>query len=256
MIMGEYSELARRVVKSMNNFKSEKLIGTTVQHKYDPHEIASLIDHTNLNPDAVEQDIIRLCNEADEYGFASAVAQPCWTSAIKNNLQNPDVKICGIAGFPLGGHTTGVKAAEAARCVDDGADDVDMVINIGWVKQASWKSVEDDISQVVKAVDVSTTVKVIIECCLLTDEEKIKASLCTVNAGAHFVKSSTGFSKWGAKASDIALMRKVVGDDFGVKASGGIRTTDAIIEMIDAGADRIGTSSGVQIVKNLMTGEE
>ena len=216
---------------------------------FSPGKIASLIDHTVLKPDAVEDDIIRICREADRYTFASAVAQPCWIETIKKNLENPKVKICGISGFPLGGHKSVVKALEAEKCVQDGADEVDMVINIGWVKQGDWKLVEDDISQVVKAVDNSTIVKVIIECCLLTDEEKIKASLGTVNAGAHFVKSSTGFSKWGAKTSDIELMRKVVGVDFGVKASGGIRDLSFAIELINAGANRIGSSSGVQIME-------
>lgn len=209
--------------------------------------IASLIDHTVLNPAATADDIARLCAEADRFGFASAVAQPCWMKFIRNALTNPHVRVCGIAGFPLGGSAAAVKAAEAAGCVDDGAGEVDMVINIGRAKMGDWNFVQKEISQVVEAAGESA-VKVIIECCLLTDEEKVKACLCAVNGGAHWVKSSTGFSKHGARVADIALMRRVVGPDFGVKASGGIRNLPALIEMIKAGADRIGASSGAEIM--------
>ncbi len=210
-------------------------------------DIAALIDHTLLKPEAAAKDIKRLCSEADRFGFASAVAQPCWIKLIKQTLKNPAVRVCGIAGFPLGGHSTAVKAAETAGCVEDGADEVDMVINIGWAKMGEWKAVEEEIAAVVEAAK-GAAVKVIIECCLLTDEEKVKACLCAVQSGAKWVKSSTGFSKWGAKVSDIALMRRVVGPDFGVKASGGIRDLAAVLEMIKAGADRIGASSGATIM--------
>lgn len=211
-------------------------------------DLAALIDHTILKPESTAEDILKLCGEADRYGFASAVTQPCWVKLTKETLKNPKVRVCGISGFPLGGHTTAIKAAEAAQCVEDGADEVDMVMNIGCARQGDWDSVERDIAEVVKAVNDSTIVKVIIECCLLTEEEKVKASLCAVNAGADFVKTSTGFSKWGAKASDVALIRRVVGPEFGVKASGGIRDLAAVIKMTKAGADRIGTSAGIRIL--------
>ena len=250
--MGDYTELVKRVVKALDDNSHNKSTTEENWSDFSQPKIASFIDHTVLKPDAAEEDILKLCAEADRYGFASAVAQPCWIETIRNNLGNPKVKICGIAGFPLGGHKTIVKALETEKCVEDGAHEVDMVMNIGWAKQGSWDLVEDDISQVVKAAGASTVVKVIIECCLLTDEEKIKASLCTVNAGAHFVKSSTGFSKGGAKTSDIELMRKVVGAEFGVKASGGIRDLSFVIELIKAGANRIGASGSVQIMEEFL----
>jgi deoxyribose-phosphate aldolase len=211
-------------------------------------DLATLIDHTLLKPEATRDEIILLCQQADQYSFASAVAQPLWIKLIRQTLQNPRVKVCGISGFPLGGHKTRIKALEAELCVEDGADEVDMVMNLGFAKQGDWKAVQDDIEAVAKAISGSALLKVILECSLLTDEEKIKGCLCAVDAGAQFVKTSTGFSTQGAKASDVALLRKVVGPDFGVKASGGIRTLEQTLEMVKAGANRIGTSAGVKIM--------
>jgi len=211
------------------------------------HEIARIIDHTMLKPDADENTIAKLCAEADKYGFASVCVNPCWIKLCRELVKNPEVKICGVAGFPLGANTSIVKAAETSILVEDGADEIDMVINLGGAKSGKWDNVEHDIAQVVKAAGTAA-VKVIIEACFLTDEEKVKACLCAVNAGAAFVKTSTGFGKWGAKASDVALMRRVVGQDIGVKAAGGIKTFAEALEMVGKGADRIGASAGVAIV--------
>ena len=217
------------------------LAGQLSQH------IASMIDHTLLKPDAAAEDITQLCQEANQYGFASVCVNPCWIKTCRELIENPQVKICGVAGFPLGANKSEIKAAEAALCVEEGADEIDMVMNIGYAKQAEWASVENDMTELVKAVSPAG-VKVIIEACLLTDEEKIKACLCAVEAGASFVKTSTGFSKWGAKASDVALMRRIVGPDVGVKAAGGIKDFSGALEMVKKGADRIGASAGIKII--------
>lgn len=209
-------------------------------------EIAALIDHTILKPEATAEDIIRLCGEADKFGFASVCVNPCWIKLCRETVQNPQVCICGVAGFPLGANKSAVKAAEAALCVDDGANEVDMVMNVGFAKQGDWNAVEMEMAEVVKAAEPAE-VKVIIEACLLTDEEKVKACLCAVSAGVSYVKTSTGFSKWGAKAADVALMRRVVGPHIGVKAAGGIRDFASALEMVQKGADRIGASAGVKI---------
>ena len=210
-------------------------------------EIASLIDHTILKPEATAEEVIRLCGEADKFGFASVCVNPCWIKLCRETVKNPKVSVCGVAGFPLGANRPDIKAAEAALCLEDGANEVDMVMNVGFAKQGDWSSVEKEMAEVVKAVQPAE-VKVIIEACLLTDEEKVKACLCAVDAGASYVKTSTGFSKWGAKASDVALMRRVVGPDIGVKAAGGIRDFASVLEMLQEGADRIGASAGVKIV--------
>ena len=211
-------------------------------------QIASIIDHTLLKPNAVSGDIIRMCRESEKYGFTSVCVNPCRVKLCKETLQDSTVKICSISGFPLGAAATIIKAAEAEGCVRDGADEVDMVMNIGWAKEGKWDEVEKDIAAVVETVKGRAIVKVIIEACLLTDEEKIKACLCAKNAGAAFVKTSTSFGEWGAKAADVALMRRAAGDDMGVKAAGGIKDLQTAIEMVKNGADRIGTSSGVKIV--------
>jgi deoxyribose-phosphate aldolase len=220
-------------------------LGLTTELK---REIAGLIDHTILKPETTAADVIKLCQEADKYGFASVCTNPCWIKLCRETVKNPDVRVCGVSGFPLGANRSVVKAAEAGLCAEDGADEVDMVMNVGFAKNGDWDKVEKDISAVVEA-GTGAKIKVIIEACLLTDEEKVKACLCAVNAGAHFVKTSTGFSKWGAKASDVALMRRVVGPDIGVKAAGGIKDFATALEMVGKGADRIGASAGVAIVK-------
>lgn len=212
---------------------------------------AAFIDHTLLLPDATEEEIYQLCQEAKTYGFASVCVNPCWVKYCKSLLQHTNVKVCTVIGFPLGATTTGTKAFEAGLAVEEGADEIDMVINIGWLKARDYERVKEDIQQVVKAAN-GRVVKVIIETCLLTDEEKVKACQLAVEAGAQFVKTSTGFSKAGATAEDVSLMRKTVGKTIGVKASGGIRSFSDMKKMIDAGADRIGTSSGVKIIKETL----
>ncbi|MBC8277486.1 MAG: deoxyribose-phosphate aldolase [FCB group bacterium] len=210
-------------------------------------EIARMIDHTVLKPDATEEMISVLCDEAMKYCFASVCVNPCWIRMCRTRITDPAVKVCGVAGFPLGSNLTTVKAVETSLMAEDGADEIDMVMNVGWAKSGQWNQVEKDIAEVVRASG-DAHVKVIIEACFLTDEEKVKACLCSVNAGADYVKTSTGFGKWGAKAADVALMRRVVGPHIGVKAAGGIRDFSDALEMVGKGADRIGASAGIKIV--------
>ena len=210
-------------------------------------EVNKYIEHTNLKPTATEEDIIKLCNEAKEYNFRGVCVNPSFVSLVKNHLEGTDVKVVTVIGFPLGANSSEVKAFEAKKAVEDGADEVDMVIHIGFLKSGDYDYVFEDISSVVNAAKVP--VKVIIETCHLTDEEKIAACLIAKEAGAAFVKTSTGFGTHGAKIEDVSLMRWVVGNDLGVKASGGIRTYEDAINMIKAGANSLGTSSGISIVK-------
>ncbi|MCR4437737.1 MAG: deoxyribose-phosphate aldolase [bacterium] len=210
-------------------------------------ELARLIDHTLLKPDASRQQIVRLCEEAVQYGFASICVNPCWAKLCAAAVRGSGVLVCSVVGFPLGANLMRVKAIEAARAVQDGADEIDMVMNIGMLKSGEHRYVEEDIRGVVRAA-APAHVKVIIEACLLTDAEKIHACLLAQRAGAHFVKTSTGFSTGGATAADVALMRRVVGTSMGVKAAGGIRDFEAAQAMVAAGADRIGASASVSIV--------
>ena len=211
-------------------------------------DLAKYIDHTILKPDATEAQIEKLCAEAVEYGFASVCVNPCRIALAAKLLAGTDVAPCCVIGFPLGASTTAAKAYEAADAAANGAKEIDMVINVGDAKDGLWDAVEADIAGVVRAIEGRALLKVIIETCLLTDEEKVEACRAAVRAGADFVKTSTGFSKAGATAYDVALMRKTVGPDVGVKAAGGIRTyADAVI-MIEAGASRIGASAGVAIL--------
>lgn len=206
------------------------------------------IDHTVLKADTSKAKVQQIIDEAIQYDFMSVCINPTWVSFAAKQLATTDVKVCTVIGFPLGANTSAVKAFEAADAIKHGADEVDMVINIGAAKDGDWDLVESDIQAVVDAsVDVLT--KVIIETSLLTDEEKIKACQAAVRAGADFVKTSTGFSTAGATVSDIALMRQTVGPDMGVKASGGVRSIADAQAMIDAGATRLGTSNGVDIMK-------
>lgn len=206
------------------------------------------IDHTMLKPDAVCQDIVKLCDEAKQYQFAAVCVSPVWAKLTKERLTGSAVKLCSVVGFPLGTSSSAVKTAETAQLVQIGADEIDMVIHIGALKDKEYAKVKDEIKAVVQAA-IPAVVKVIIETCLLTDEEKrIAAQLC-VDAGAHYVKTSTGFSKGGATVQDVALLRAVVGPNFGVKASGGIRDRVTALEMIEAGATRLGTSSGIAIIE-------
>jgi deoxyribose-phosphate aldolase len=210
-------------------------------------DIASLIDHTLLKPDTTEKEIRNLCREAREHGFAAVCVNPIWVSLCHRLIKSTGVMVGTVIGFPLGAIPARAKAEEAARAVVEGADELDMVMNIGFLKSGRDAEVEEEIRGVVQAAE-GRTVKVIIEAALLTDEEKVKACTLAQRAGAHFVKTSTGFSKGGATARDVALMRRVVGESMGVKASGGIKTGADARKMIQAGASRIGASAGIAIV--------
>lgn len=212
------------------------------------NNIASYIDHTVLAADATEEKIQKLCTEAKEWKFASVCVNTCWTKFCAKELKGTGVNVCTVVGFPLGAMCTKAKAFEAKCAVEDGATEVDMVINIGLLKDHKDDLVEEDIREVKKACG-DKVLKVIIEACLLTDEEKVRACELSVKAGADFVKTSTGFSKWGAKVEDVALMRKTVGSKVGVKAAGGIRTYEDAVKMIEAGANRLGCSAGIAIVQ-------
>lgn len=207
------------------------------------------IDHTILNADATKSDIKKICNEAIKYNFKTVCIHPYWIPFAKKELDGTEVGITTVIGFPLGANATEVKAFEAKQAVKDGANEVDMVINIGALKSRKYKLVSKDIKAVINAVNKGIIVKVIIETALLTKKEKIAASELSKQAGADFVKTSTGFSTGGASVEDIKLMRATVGPDIGVKASGGVRTYEDAIAMIEAGATRIGASSSVEIVQ-------
>lgn len=213
-------------------------------------EVCEFIDHTLLKPEATQEDIKRLTSEAIKFSFWSCCVNPCWISLVKEELEGSPIKVCSVIGFPLGATTTDAKATEARTYAALGADELDMVINVGLLKSGRYQEVEDDIKAVVAAAD-GKIIKVILETGVLTKEEKIRACEITIKAGAHFVKTSTGFGTGSATIEDIKLMCSVVGPDFGVKASGGIRTWDQVIELIHAGASRIGTSASVQIIKSL-----
>jgi len=212
-------------------------------------DIASIIDHTLLKPDATEKDIKKVCREALTYGFVSVCINPFWVKLVSRLLQNSTVKTCTVIGFPLGSNAPEVKAFETRNAVMNGAEEVDMVINIGALKSGKYEEVKRDIEGVVKASGPHVMVKVILETGLLTDEEKIKGSVLAMEAGADFIKTSTGFGPGGATAYDVALMRKAVDGCLGVKAAGGIRSYEKTVEMLKAGATRIGASASVQIVK-------
>ena len=214
----------------------------------DKKTIAAMIDHTLLKPEVTPAQIEKLCAEAAEYHFASVCVNPVYIPLAARLLKGTGVKVCCVVGFPLGAIAPEQKAAEAASCAAMGAEELDMVIHVGAAKAGDWALVQRDIEGVVKAA-AGHTVKVIIETCLLTDEEKVKACEAAKAAGAHFVKTSTGFSTGGATTHDIALMRKTVGPEMGVKASGGIRDYETAMAMIEAGANRIGASAGIAIVE-------
>ena len=200
------------------------------------------LDHTLLKADATRADILAVTAEAKQYHTASVCVNTCYTTLVAQELKDSGVKTCVVVGFPLGAMASGAKAVEAALAVREGAEEVDMVMNIGAAKAGDWAAVQADIAAVVNAAKPAI-VKVIIETCLLTDEQKVNACIAAKAAGAAFVKTSTGFSTGGATAEDIALMRKTVGPDMGVKASGGVRTKEQALAMIEAGATRIGCSS-------------
>src|SRR3954451_15308620 len=225
-------------------------IGLVLGQAGSARDWASLIDHTLLKPEANEDDIRRLCEEAAQFHFASVCVNPTWVRASACHLRGSGVPVCTVIGFPLGATLPDVKAYEARRAIFNGAREVDMVINIGALKSGDDCAVEDDIKAVVEAAHENHILcKVIIETALLTDEEKVRASLAAKNAGADFVKTSTGFSKGGATVHDVSLMRHTVGHALGVKASGGVKGIDDARAMFEAGATRIGASVGVKIAQ-------
>ncbi|MEC0206170.1 deoxyribose-phosphate aldolase [Paenibacillus lautus] len=211
--------------------------------------IAGMIDHTLLKADATQAEITKITEEAKKYEFASVCVNPTWVSYCAEQLADTNVKVCTVIGFPLGAATSAVKAFEAKDAIANGATEVDMVINIGALKDRNDELVLKDIQAVVDAAKDKALVKVIIETSLLTEEEKVRACKLSVQAGADFVKTSTGFSTGGATPEDVALMRKTVGENIGVKASGGVRSKEDMDRMIEAGATRIGASSGVKIME-------
>jgi deoxyribose-phosphate aldolase len=224
-------------------------IGTNGEDSGYYKEIASFIDHTLLKPDAIEADIKRLCEEALTYGFASVCVNPCWVPLAHRLLYGTQVKVGTVIGFPLGANTSEVKAFEARTAISAGAQEIDMVINVGALRDGKYEAVKRDIDLVVKASGPLAKLKVILETAYLSDEEKIKGCVLAMEAGADFVKTSTGFGPEGATARDVALMKRVVDGFLGIKAAGGIHSYEQAIEMIEAGATRIGASAGIQIAR-------
>ena len=212
-------------------------------------EIAKFIDHTALSAEKNEQDIIKLCDEAIENGFFSVCINSGYIPLAKEKLQGSDVKICTVVGFPLGANLTSVKAFETKEAIRAGADEIDMVINVGWIKSQKWQAVKADIQAVLQAC-AGIPLKVILETCLLTKDEIVQACEICKALNVAFVKTSTGFNKGGATVEDVALMKQTVGE-IGVKASGGVRDTQTALAMIEAGATRIGASAGIAIIKGL-----
>jgi len=222
--------------------------------KYTPKELARLIDHTLLKPEATDRDIIALCRQARDFGFAAVCINPCYIALACRELEKSPVNVCAVIGFPLGACDPAVKAFEAAAAVRAGASEIDVVMNIGFFKSGLIRQAEDDLVGVARAARYEkegVIIKVILETCLLTDEEKAAACRMAVAAGADFVKTSTGLNKWGALVSDVMLLRQSVGPGIGVKAAGGIRDLATALSMLEAGATRIGSSSGVAIINEL-----
>jgi deoxyribose-phosphate aldolase len=239
-----------RSAKLLNEF----LNGTIPDFPFQKETLASFIDHTLLRPEATDDEVIKICKEAMDYSFASVCINPSFVMLCTEILKGSAVKVCTVIGFPLGANTAEVKCYEAEQAMKNGAMEIDMVINIGKLKLKDYQYVYKDINQVIQIAKTNKGIsKVIIETALLNDEEKVRACIIAKDAGADFVKTSTGFSKSGAAASDIALMRFVVGSAMGVKASGGIRTFEDAQRMIENGANRLGTSAGVQIIKGIRT---
>jgi len=212
--------------------------------------VAGMIDHTLLKPDATKREIETLCREAKEFGFASVCVNPTWVATCARLVRGSSVAVCSVVGFPLGATTADTKQYETRRAIFDGAREIDMVINVGALKSGDLHLVESDIRAVTSACrETNVLSKVIIETALLSDEEKVTACTLAKAAAAHFVKTSTGFGPGGATAEDVALMRRIVGEDMGIKASGGVRTLEGVKAMVAAGATRIGASAGVRIVQ-------
>lgn len=210
------------------------------------------IDHTLLRADSTEEQIVNICNESKKYDFMSVCINPYWVKKAAESLQGSNVKVCTVVGFPLGANLTEVKVFETKQAIKDGANEIDMVINVGELKNKNYEVVKNDIKAVVDAAKGLAVTKAIIETCLLTDEEKVKVCELAKEAGIDFVKTSTGFSTGGATAGDVKLMRKTVGPNLGVKASGGVRSLEDAKKFIEAGATRLGASSGVKIIEDLI----
>ncbi len=247
------------ILKSLNldNDKIQELISQAKNYMPSKNkieltnkELTKFIDHTLLKPDACEKDILRLCNEAIEYSFFSVCVNPVWVEFCFNHLKSTNVKVCTVIGFPIGSNKTEIKLIEAEKAISDGAEELDMVINIGKLKSSDYEYVYDEIKQLADLTKkFNSLLKVIIETCLLTDEEKVIASVICKYAGADFIKTSTGFSTGGAKLEDVILM-KIAGDNLLVKASGGIKSKNDAINFIVNGASRLGTSSGIKIIND------
>ncbi|MBN2323110.1 MAG: deoxyribose-phosphate aldolase [Spirochaetes bacterium] len=258
----EQKELIERiteeVMRRLQSGSAEKkgaAAGQTVPGVISPAEVARYIDHTQLKPEATKEQIETLCAEAKEYKFYAVCVNTTWVVYCAKLLRGSGVKIACVIGFPLGAMDSRAKAFEARRAIEEGADEIDMVINVGALKSRDLLRVEEDIRTVSRACRSTTVLKVIIETCLLNDEEKVLACQIAKKAGAGYVKTSTGFSKAGATAADVALMRRTVGPDMGVKASGGVRSYEDALLMIRSGATRLGTSASVKIVTGEKSGE-
>lgn len=218
--------------------------------------VAKMIDHTILKADTTKAMVEKVCEEAREYNFASVCVNSCYAELVTKLLKGTDIKTCCVVGFPLGAMTSDSKACETEKAIANGANEIDMVINVGALKDGDYDFVRNDIKEVVKAAEGNALVKVILENCLLTDDQKVKACELSKEAGADFVKTSTGFSTGGATVADIKLMRETVGPDMGVKASGGVRTLEDLMKMKEAGASRVGASASVAIVTDSKLGEK
>ncbi|MDI6855321.1 MAG: deoxyribose-phosphate aldolase [Candidatus Thermoplasmatota archaeon] len=213
-------------------------------------QLARMIDHTNLKPFATSEDIKKLCSEAKKYDFATVCVNPYWVSLVSELLLGTDIKVCTVVGFPLGANTLEVKLFEAKDACRNGSQEIDVVMNIGALKDKNYELVKREIFKIAEEVG-KVPVKVIIECCYLSEEEKVKACELAKEAGARFVKTSTGFGVSGANVEDVALIRRVVGENFGIKAAGGIKTAEQALKLIEAGATRIGASASVEIIEGL-----
>ena len=250
----DINEIVRQAVEQVLAQINAQNSAAPAQSDLSPAGMAKYIDHTLLKADAPISKIKQICDEAKQYHFASVCVNAGNIKFVAEQLAGSGVTPCCVIGFPLGAMTTEAKVFETMDAIRKGAKEVDMVINVGAIKSGNWQFVEDDIRAVCQAAKGNALVKVIIEACLLTQEEKVKACLASKNAGADFVKTSTGFSTGGATVEDVKLMRETVGPNMGVKASGGVRTYEDAVNMIKAGANRLGTSNGTSIVKGVQSG--
>jgi len=214
--------------------------------------LPTFIDHTNLKPEATPADIKRLCQDGIEYGFCTVCVNPCYVKLAAQELKSSKVKVCSVSGFPLGANRSDLKVKEAELACRDGAQEIDMVINVGALKSGDYKYIEEEIKSILKGMGKGKVLKVILETSVLTEKEKIKGATIVKESGAHFVKTSTGWGPGGATVEDVALLRKTVGKDFGVKASGLIRDYQKTFELIQAGANRIGTSASLKIMEEYL----